>query len=107
MKLLLDECLPVDLRLRITCHDVFTVRFMRWHGIKNGKLLALAAADGFDAFVTTDHAIEREQNAATLPLSVVILDAMSNDEDDLLPLIPALLKTLNHLAPRCFTHVSP
>ena len=107
MKLLLDECLPVDLRLHITGHDVFTVRYMRWQGVKNGKLLALAATNDFDAFISTDHAIEREQNPSTLPIAVVILDATSNDMDDLLPLVPQLLKLLNHLPPRSFAHVSP
>src|SRR5688500_11740021 len=100
MKLLLDECLPLDLRHHIAGHDVFTVRYMKWSGLLNGALLARAAAEGFDAFITSDRAIEREQNRTDLPLAVVFLHARSNSLQNLLPLIPELLKALNHLTPR-------
>ncbi len=30
------------------------VAFMRWKGLKNGALLARAAAEGFEALITTD-----------------------------------------------------
>jgi len=44
MKFLLDENLPHDLRHFIPGHEVFTVAFMGWAGVKNGDLLQLAAA---------------------------------------------------------------
>jgi len=44
MKLLLDECVVQDFRHEIVGHDVRTVAYMRWDAIKNGELLALAAA---------------------------------------------------------------
>lgn len=43
MKILLDECLPLRLRNHIPGHDVFTVEYMGWKGIGNGRLMALAA----------------------------------------------------------------
>lgn len=97
MKLLLDECLPVDLRLLVVGHDVFTVAYQGWKGIKNGKLLALAGTNGFDAVVTTDAGIEHEQNATVLPVAVVILRSRSNDIEDLVPLVPELLRVLSEL----------
>lgn len=105
MKLLLDECLPVGLRRLLTGHDVFTVAFMGWKGIKNGVLLACAATDSFDALITTDAGIWHQQNLATLPLAVVIIQTPSNDLDDLEPCIPALLAALTTLAPNAVTHV--
>src|SRR5678816_2903407 len=95
MKLLLDECLPVDLRLFIPGHDVETVEYRGWKGTKNGKLLALAAGDGFEAFITTDAPIEHQQNPATLPIAVVILHPQSNDLMDIRPLVPRLLQRLS------------
>ena len=83
MKVLLDENLPHDLRHELIGHDVFTVRYMRWNGMKNGALLATAAAAGFDAMITMDTGVDYQQNPAMLPLSVVILEAPSNDIDDL------------------------
>lgn len=53
MKVLLDECVDVELRTRIVGHAVFTVWYMRWKGVKNGDLLARAVAEGFDVLVTT------------------------------------------------------
>src|SRR6266566_3966206 len=105
MKLLLDECLPVDVRLLIQGHDVFTVAFMGWRGIKNGQLLALAGNNGFDALVTTDSSIERQQNLSTLPVAVIILHAPSNDIDDLKPLVPGLHTVLGSLVAKSIHHV--
>jgi hypothetical protein len=73
MKLLLDEHLPHSLRLEIVGHDVSTVAFMGWSGIENGALLSRASAEAFDALVTNDHAMEYEQNLASLPLAVIYL----------------------------------
>jgi hypothetical protein len=105
MKLLLDECLPVEVRRHLPGHDPFTVDFMGWKGVRNGRLLGLAATDGFEAMITTDDGIAHQQNPATLPISVVILVAQSNRLRHLLPLLPELLRVLNHLPPRSITYV--
>ena len=44
MRILLDESLPIELRSEISSHDVRYVREMGWSGLKNGELLARAAA---------------------------------------------------------------
>src|SRR5882672_9449872 len=95
MKILIDECLPTDLRLFIPGHDVETVEYCGWKGIKNGKLLAMAAADGFEAMITSDAGIEHQQNPATLAMAVVIIHADSNDLMDIRPLVPRLLLVLS------------
>lgn len=105
MKILLDECVVQEFRTRLKGHDVFTVTYVGWSGIKNGKLLALAAADGFEAFVTTDQKIEHQQNLQKLPLAVVILHAASNDLDDLEPLVPQSLGTLHQVKAKSLFHV--
>lgn len=106
MKVLLDENLPHDLRHELTGHDVFTVRYQGWNGMKNGALLATAAAAGFDVMITMDTGVNFQQNLATLPLSVVILQAPSNDIDDLRPLVPNLLATLPKMTPKSVTRIS-
>ncbi len=53
MRLLLDECVPARLRNALRAHEVSTVVQAGWSGVKNGKLLALAAAK-FEAFITVD-----------------------------------------------------
>ncbi len=99
MRLLLDESVPSRFRRYLTNHAVQTVVAMGWSGVKNGKLLALAA-NAFDAFVTVDKNLPYQQNLSTLPISVVVLDSVSNELSALIPLVPALEQALQNLQPR-------
>lgn len=54
MRILLDECLPVQLRHLFTKHEAFTVSSMQWRSLKNGDLLEAAEREGFDIFMTAD-----------------------------------------------------
>jgi predicted nuclease of predicted toxin-antitoxin system len=83
MKLFLDENLPHQLRKELHGHDSFTVAYLGWGGIENGELLELAASQGFDALLTKDANLEYEQNLKDLPIAVVVLEAASNDIDDI------------------------
>ena len=103
MKLLLDENLPNDLRHILTGHDARTVGYMGFKGLTNGELLAAAAGAGFDALLTMDTGLEFEQSA--LPLTVVLIRAMSNTLDDLRPLVPRLLQAVADAAPRTLLRV--
>ena len=109
MRLLLDESIPVRFRRSLPSHDVRTVVEMGWAGVKNGKLLALAT-DGFDAFVTVDKNLPYQQNLTTLPVAVIVLDAVSNELPTLLPLLPALERALERallsLKPRTYSLVA-
>jgi predicted nuclease of predicted toxin-antitoxin system len=99
MRILLDESLPHDLAPLVAGHEVSTVRDEGWSGVKNGKLLALAATR-FDAFLTADRNLEFQQNLARLPIAVVVLVARKNRIQDIEPLLPELLQLLNHLPPK-------
>jgi hypothetical protein len=78
---------------------------MGWSGVKNGKLLALAAEE-FDAFVTVDKNLPYQQNLTTLPVAVVVLDAVSNELPALLLLLPSLEQALLSLKPRTYLLVA-
>ena len=77
---------------------------MGWSGVKNGKLLTLAAGD-FDAFVTVEKNLPYQQNLTTLPIAVVVLDAMSIELPALLPLMPALEMQLSSLKPKTYVRI--
>jgi predicted nuclease of predicted toxin-antitoxin system len=98
MRLLLDECVPARLRQALPSHQVSTVVQEGWSGIKNGKLLALAAT-GFDALITVDKNLPYQQNTSKLPIAVLVLHAASNELPYLLPLVPALEAALVNLKP--------
>ena len=54
---------------------------MGWDGVKNGRLLALAAGAGFEVLITTDRNLEYQQNPINLPVAVVVLEAATNKLD--------------------------
>lgn len=99
MRILLDEDLPRRLAALLVGHDTATVQRCGWAGVKNGKLLALAA-ERFDAFVTMDGNLEFQQNLATLPIAVLVVEATSNRMEHLAPLVPVILKALESLPPK-------
>jgi predicted nuclease of predicted toxin-antitoxin system len=105
MRLLLDESVPVRLRRSLPSHAVRTVVEMGWSGVKNGKLLALAANE-FDAFVTVDKNLPYQQNLSALPVAVVLLDAKSNELTALEPLVPGLVSALASLKPCSYLRIA-
>ena len=105
MKVLLDENLPHDLRHFLPKHDVFTVAYKAWDGLRNGELLRAAAADGFDVLITLDRGVEYQQNLAALPVAIVKLQCKSSKLVDLMPLVPAILLALGTLPPRTLVRV--
>lgn len=66
MRVLLDEDLPRELRRELVGHQVSTVRDMGWNGLKNGVLLRLASASGFELFLTADRGIPYQRKVSVL-----------------------------------------
>ena len=104
MRILLDESLPRRLSRALAEHTVTTVVEAGWSGVKNGRLLALAA-EQFDVFVTADRNLQYQQNLAALPLAVIVLVAHNNRLPTLLPLVPELLACLERIAPKSLIRV--
>ena len=96
MKLLLDESVPRRLaEFFPQSYIVRTVQQMDWAGTGNGRLLFLAAAEGFDALVTVDRGIEHQQNAEALPIAIVVMLALRNRLRELQPLVPGVVSVLS------------
>ena len=105
MRILLDESVPGRLGALLVGHEANSVQRRGWAGIKNGKLLALAATE-FDVLLTADKGIEHQQNLATLPIAVLIVLARSNRMEDMAPAVPAILAALSELQPRSIRKVT-
>lgn len=73
MRVLIDECLPVQVRHLLPDHDTVTVEYMGWKGLKNGALLDAAEQGGFAVLVTSDVALLREQNLTQRKIGIVVL----------------------------------
>jgi predicted nuclease of predicted toxin-antitoxin system len=73
MKLLFDQGTPVPLRNHLPNHIVETAYEKGWSNLKNGDLLTLAEAEGFDALITTDQNLRYQQNLSDRRIGVIVL----------------------------------
>jgi hypothetical protein len=99
VKILLDECMPKDLRKHFVEHDCQTVPQAGLAGKKNGELLTLAEKSGWQVLVTMDQGMPHQQNLSGRTISLAIIRAPSNRLPDLLPHVPAILEALPSLKP--------
>jgi len=103
VKVLLDENLDHGLRKLLGQHEVVTVTFMGWAGLKNGELLRAAEENGIDVLVTGDQTLNYEQNLTGRSLAIVALSAIQ------LPIIknnlPKIIDAIDKAAPGSFQAV--
>jgi len=76
VRVLLDENLDHALRKFLQPHEVVTVTYMGWAGLKNGELLRIAEENGIDVLLTGDQALASEQNLTGRRLAVVAISAI-------------------------------
>jgi hypothetical protein len=77
LKVLLDEDVPRPLSRALQAHEVKTVPGLGWASIKNGALLKLIEAGGFDVFITGDKNMQDQQELRGRSFAVLVLSAIS------------------------------
>lgn len=108
MRILIDECLPADLRevAAKMGHEYETVRRAGYGSKKNGELLALAEGR-WDLLLTSDKNIRHQQNMAGRKISILILRTKSNRMEDLLPLMGTCAEAIRNMLPGLILEVGP
>jgi predicted nuclease of predicted toxin-antitoxin system len=99
VKILLDECLPLDFRHSFPRHEVHSAE---WAGLKsksNGELLRALELSGYGVLLTMDQGFPHQQNLRGRKVSVILLRAATNRIEDLLPLVDAVVRALERIAP--------
>jgi hypothetical protein len=76
VKVLLDENLAHRLRRNLGAHEVFTVGYRGWAGLKNGDLLQTAEENGIEVFLTGDRTLQYEQRLKGRNLAIVVLSSV-------------------------------
>ena len=105
MRILLDECVPVDFR-----HDLApfgTVETAKYAGLdhnSNGVLLA-AMAGRFDVLVTVDTSLKHQQSIAGRSVAVVVVRVPTNALVDLRPRVPDSARALATIQPGAIVEV--
>lgn len=104
MRVLLDECVPRQLKRDLADFDVQTVRELHWDGVKNGALIGLAARQ-FDVVFTVDRQFGEN---AVIPssLAIVILEAGTVDPVLLRPHMPRVVAALKKARPGTISRMS-
>ena len=99
MKILLDECLPVDFRHSFLNHEAHSAEWAGLKGKKNGELLLAAEVSGYQVLLTVDHGIPRQQTMVGRNVAIVLIRSRTNQLEDLLPLASAILSVLESIQP--------
>jgi predicted nuclease of predicted toxin-antitoxin system len=99
MKILLDECLPLDFRQCFNSHEAHTVQWAGLKSKKNGELLRAAELAGYEIMLTVDQGIPHQQNLAGRKLSIILLRTRTSQIEELLPLVDAILEVLDTIQP--------
>ena len=73
MRILLDECVPVQVRHALPAHEVASAQRMGWTGLRNGALLDSAEQAGFDLFILADKNLRYQQNLTGRRLAILEL----------------------------------
>jgi predicted nuclease of predicted toxin-antitoxin system len=72
LTILVDECLPEDLKEWLPGWELATVQEMGWAGVKNGELLR-RAENQFDLLLTADKRLRYQQNLKGRRLAILVL----------------------------------
>jgi predicted nuclease of predicted toxin-antitoxin system len=103
VKVLLDENLAHRLRRNLGAHEVLTVSFRGWAGLKNGELLRIAEENGIEVLLTGDQTLSYEQN---LKGRTIAIGALSSVEWDILKNhLPPIIAPIDSALPGTFQAV--
>jgi len=104
MRIILDESVPQNLRLIIEGgHTVVTAWYQGWSGLKNGALLDVAEAAGFDLFITADQSMSYQQNLTGRKMALVALS--TNNWSFIKAGIGAVMAAIQAAQPGSYTEV--
>ena len=76
MKVLLDENLDHRPRKSLGSHEVFTVTYKGWMGLKNGELSKAAEDDCIEVLLTGDQTLVHEQNFTVRRIAIITLSSV-------------------------------
>ena len=98
-RVLLDESVPRHLTTPLEAAGFSVTPYPQsWKQTKNGELLRLAEAQGFDILITSDKNMYAQQNLRRRNLSIIVLP--TNLRRQVMERVADVIDTLNHIKPR-------
>ena len=86
------------LKRELPGHEVMTVPEAGWASKKNGELLRLMTGQ-FEVFITIDGNLQYQQKLKEMTVAFVLLISVNNKFENLKPLMPLVLKSLETIQP--------
>ena len=99
MRILIDECVPRQIRSVLPGHFVHTVRQAGFASYKNGQLIEAAEGE-FDLLITADKNLRYQQNLASRTLSILLLSTNKRSVIELNG--DKILRIVNQMKPRSY-----
>jgi predicted nuclease of predicted toxin-antitoxin system len=94
-RVLIDECLPIQLYRWLAPIEARTVEFMGWKGKRDGDLLRLAKGV-FDVLLTGDGFLDQEHDLADYGLAVIVIrPTRTRAIESLVPQIVAAIRRID------------
>src|ERR1700728_2370074 len=97
MRILFDQATPVPIRPYLAGHSVRTAAQQGWDKLRNGDLMTVAEAAGFDLLLTTDRNMVYQQNLAGRKIAIVVLGVQQWPQ--LRPHIQRVVDAINEITP--------
>ena len=97
MRILLDECVPLQVRHALDGHEVTTAQKMGWSGISNGDLQDKAEQAGLEVFIIADKNLRYQQNLSGR--KIAILELWTNHRPTLQRHFPKIRIAVEKLSP--------
>jgi hypothetical protein len=97
MRILLDECVPQQVRQALPEHEVLTVQGMGWTGLSNGDLLDAAEQAGFELLLLADKNLRYQQNLSLR--RIAILELWTNHRPTLELHFPVIRAAVGRIKP--------
>jgi predicted nuclease of predicted toxin-antitoxin system len=103
VKILFDQGVPAPLRRTLTAHHVSTAHEQGWGKLKNGDLLRVAEARGFETISTTDQNLRYQQNLSARRMAIIVL--MTTDWRVIRPHASSVADAVGSLEPNAYLEV--
>jgi predicted nuclease of predicted toxin-antitoxin system len=105
VKVLLDECVPVQVRHALPAHEVTSVSKLGWGSISNGDLLDAAERAGFELFIIADKNLRYQQNLTGR--RIAILELWTNHRPTLERHFERIRAAAEHVSPGEYLVLEP
>jgi hypothetical protein len=99
VKILLDHNLDWRLSRYLPNHEVVSARQRGWDSYRNGRLLTVAEAEGFEVLLTGDTNVNYQQNFSFRSICLIVLRAYNNKRKTHIEMMPDVNQVLLSIQP--------